>query len=251
MQLIPFLKSIADAIRGKEGSTATIPAADFASRITNLPSGEDEIDGLVEGTLTEFVNDRVTKIGDGCFMESSIQKIVCLNAKTVGRRAFYHCGQLSYVRLPSVTEIDSSAFWNCLHIASFKFQGLKAIRANAFENCRSMKTFDMYGQSFPADTGSVIEANAFNFCSSLVSLIIRSEEYDDGTGVKRGVGLDSAGVFNGTPIAEGTGYIYVPRSFVDTYKTAENWSIYASQIRALEDYTVDGTTTGELDPNKI
>ena len=34
-------------------------------------------------------------------------------------------------------------------------------------------------------------------------------------------------------------------------KTASIWSTYASQIRALEDYTVDGTVTGELDPSKI
>jgi hypothetical protein len=46
-------------------------------------------------------------------------------------------------------------------------------------------------------------------------------------------------------------YIYVPSTLVDSYKTASNWSSVASRFRALEDYTVDGTTTGELDPNKI
>ena len=52
-------------------------------------------------------------------------------------------------------------------------------------------------------------------------------------------------------IANGKGYIYVPRAMVDTLKSATNWSTYATQIRALEDYTVDGTITGELDESKI
>lgn len=40
--------------------------------------------------------------------------------------------------------------------------------------------------------------------------------------------------FTGTPIASGTGYIYVPSALVDTYKT--KWSAFANQIRAIEDY---------------
>jgi hypothetical protein len=52
-------------------------------------------------------------------------------------------------------------------------------------------------------------------------------------------------------IADGKGYIYVPRTLVNSYKTATNWSVYANQFRALEDYTVDGTITGELDESKI
>lgn len=54
-----------------------------------------------------------------------------------------------------------------------------------------------------------------------------------------------------TPIYNGTGYIYVPKSLIEGYKVATNWSAYADQFRALEDYTVDGTTTGELDESKI
>jgi hypothetical protein len=54
-----------------------------------------------------------------------------------------------------------------------------------------------------------------------------------------------------TRIEKGTGYIYVPADLVDSYKAATNWSTFAAQFRALEDYTVDGTITGELDITKI
>lgn len=39
-----------------------------------------------------------------------------------------------------------------------------------------------------------------------------------------------------TPMKSGTGYIYVPAALVDSYKAATNWSTYADQIRAIEDY---------------
>lgn len=32
------------------------------------------------------------------------------------------------------------------------------------------------------------------------------------------------------------GFIYVPRKFVESYKVATNWSAFASQFRAIEDY---------------
>lgn len=44
------------------------------------------------------------------------------------------------------------------------------------------------------------------------------------------------------------GYIYVPRDMITTLQSATNWSIL--QFRALEDYTKDGTTTGEFDDEK-
>ena len=35
---------------------------------------------------------------------------------------------------------------------------------------------------------------------------------------------------------KGTGYVYVPASLIETYKTATNWSAFANQFRAIEDY---------------
>jgi hypothetical protein len=47
------------------------------------------------------------------------------------------------------------------------------------------------------------------------------------------------------------GYIYVPSALLADYQAATNWSAYASQFRILEDYTVDGTATGDFDMSKI
>ena len=82
-------------------------------------------------------------------------------------------------------------------------------------------------------------------CTSLTTLVIRASNM-----VAAGNDALSAMLKN-TPIANGKGYIYVPASLVEAYKSAENWSSVAASFRALEDYTVDGTVTGELAESKI
>ena len=39
----------------------------------------------------------------------------------------------------------------------------------------------------------------------------------------------------GTTIEKATGYVYVPDDMVDTYKSATNWSTYASQIKGMSE----------------
>ena len=64
--------------------------------------------------------------------------------------------------------------------------------------------------------------------------------------------------FNNTKYAvsgAGGAYVYVPRALIPTYQAATNWAtLYAAHpdmFRPLEDYTVDGTTTGEFDESMI
>ena len=95
----------------------------------------------------------------------------------------------------------------------------------------------------------------FNLCFSLKAVVLRKTD-----GV---CSLNNTSAFTDCYHIHGTanetynpdglkdGYIYVPRALVDSYKTATNWTTFADQFRALEDYTVDGTTTGEMDWDKI
>jgi hypothetical protein len=68
---------------------------------------------------------------------------------------------------------------------------------------------------------------AFSGCTKLQTLIIRGSQV---------VPLYNTTAFTNTPIANGTGYIYVPSTLVEQYKTATNWATFADQIRAIEDY---------------
>ena len=110
------------------------------------------------------------------------------------------------------TKIGSSAFYGCTALTEVNLPAVTSLENNAFRN------------------------------TAVTAAILRGATM---------CALANTYAFMGTPIASGTGYIYVPAALVDSYKAATNWSTYAAQFRALEDYTVDGTTTGELDPTKI
>ena len=120
-------------------------------------------------------------------------------------------------------------------LTEYKNARITTIGEYAFGYCTSLQTVDLLNVSS-------IGANAFAYCEALSALILRA-----GTVVI----LNSLYALNGTPIKGGTGYIYVPSALVESYKVADQWSNYASQFRAIEDYTVDGTLTGDIDWDKV
>lgn len=72
-----------------------------------------------------------------------------------------------------------------------------------------------------------IPVSTFGGCTNLKTLIIRTSTPCI---------LENPNAFSGTPLDKGTGFLYVPSALVDSYKVAKNWSTYAAQIRAIEDY---------------
>ena len=144
-------------------------------------------------------------------------------------------GTLAEVNDNTITSIRDYAFRSCNKLTSVDFPLVTSISNYAFYGCSSLTSVD-----FPLVTS--IGQSAFYNDSKLTSVIIRTGQ------VCR---LLAANALSNTPIASGTGYIYVPSALIEDYKVATNWSTYAAQFRALEEYTADGTVTGELDPTKI
>lgn len=100
--------------------------------------------------------------------------------------------------------------------------GLRAgfVPSYAFKNCKTLRKVDV-GKGV-----AILEAHAFSGCAAIETLILRSEQVSE---------LGTLALF-GTGIANGTGYVYVPETVVDGYKSNSKWSAYAAQIRAIEDY---------------
>ena len=166
--------------------------------------------------MSEFINtvDSIEdKVLTNSIIDRSITEIRDNYATFIGSSAFHGCSALTTVDFPAVINIKDEAFYSCSELTIADFQ-----------------------------VATNIGDYAFYICYKLTSLILRSETMAT---------LNGSSAFASTPIASGTGYIYVPSSLIDSYKTASNWSTYAAQFRALEDYTVDGTTTGALDESKI
>lgn len=197
------LSGIADAIRGKTGGIAPLSLDDMAEAIAAIETGGGSdggaIDSLVDGSITEY-SGNVTSIIDSAFSNcSSLTKVSCPNVIRIYSGAFSGCKKLSDVYLPKVETIASNSFRDCTSLVEIDFP-----KASGFNN------------------------QAFMNCTSLVTVILRKTETI--------CTIQNTLVFNNTPIAKGTGYVYVPRALVDTYKTATNWATFANQIRAIEDY---------------
>jgi hypothetical protein len=215
------------------------------------------VEQLTELTLT----DKCTFIGEqACYKCHALTTVgMSSSVKTIMEGAFQYCDKLATIDLSHVTKIYEYAFDGCSSLTSVNLSLAVEIGAHAFALCsnitlagmmRSIKDIGEYAFIGCAKISvidtlylSSIGALAFSGCNALTTLVIRTE-YSVAT-------LANVDAFNRTPIASGTGYIYVPAALVEEYKAATNWSTYANQFRALEDYTVDGTTTGDLDESKI
>lgn len=198
--------------------------------------------------MSEFIN-TVDTVGDEALVLSIIDRTITEIADSIttsiGRYAFCKCSKLTSVDFPNVTSISEYAFAFCTAFTEFVYKNDTPIFIDdgAFWSS-GIKRIDLWGKAkFIRDT--IGTSSPFIFRGTpLTALIMRSTELCE-------IGLNASYLLNGSPIDSGTGYIYVPKDLVDSYKAASKWSTYAKRFRALEDYTVDGTITGELDSSKI
>lgn len=248
-----LLTAIADAIRTKFALGGTYTPAQMAEAINNVVIDGDAINEnkFITGAWTEYTNDVVTEIVTGTFYNSdnlisvsfpnvttisgdsafkSCAKLTSINfpkLETIGvgsSGTFQECAALTTVDLPELTSVRGIyTFQQCRGLTSINVPKLKDIVTDMFYYCSSLTKIDL-----PSATH--IENYAFQYASSLTTVILRS------TTMCTISTASYANVFSNTPIASGTGYIYVPASLVDTYKADTGWSKYASQFRAIEDY---------------
>lgn len=87
-----------------------------------------------------------------------------------------------------------------------------------------LKTIDL------PSTITEIGDNSMCQCTQLETVICRAT-----TVPTMGSTSGTYGIFGGSKIAAGTGYIYVPDDLVEDYKAATNWSTYAAQIKGLSE----------------
>lgn len=184
-------------------------------------------DGLITRTLTEYTNNRVTTIGANAFQGcTKLTTVSLLNATSVGGSAFNACSDLCSVHLPALKSMGSMVFYSCTSLETIELPSLTSTGVQGIRNCTKLAKADL-------GSPSSFAALLFGGCSSLEALIIRTPKLCT---------LGATSVISDTKIAKGTGYIYVPRTLSDgsdgpaTYAAATNWSTYAAQIRAIEDY---------------
>lgn len=143
----------------------------------------------------------LTIIPDWAFNECSSLTTVNTGILTkIGDYAFSGCKQLTNIDLSQCTYIGSNTFSGCVSITEIKLPKVKHLGRYSFANC-----------------------------TNLASLVIGSQSDSNVCEVWNTPAV-------GTKISNGSGYIYVADSLVDSYKTANYWKDHASQIKPLSEY---------------
>lgn len=185
--------------------------------------------------LGHAIMPKVQQIGAESFCSCyAVQELDFPRVTSVGTKAFNSCQELKKINLPLVTSISQNAFENCYGLTKVSFPLLESCEALAFSYCSNLTYADM-------GVATSVQGNSFVGCNKLKTLILRAES----------VCTTGGYTANNNLIVANNAYVYVPKSVLSAYKTHSHWKSAATQFRALEDYTVDSTITGELDESKI
>ena len=166
------------------------------------------------------IPDGVTSISGNtfynCFSLSSVT--IPDGVTSIAPSAFYYCYSLASVTIPdSVMSIGTNAFQNCYSLASVTIDGVTSIGGSAFYYCYSLSSVTI------PDGVTSIGSSAFYYCYSIAEYHLASTTPPT---------LAKTNAFSG--IAADC-IIYVPysadHSILNAYKTASNWSTYASYMQ--------------------
>ena len=171
------------------------------------------------GSLTQVSLPMCSYIGEAVFGNcGSLTHVSLPMCSIIGYNAFRRCRLLTQVSLPMCSTISSYAFNNCSSLSQVSLPVCSMIRNGAFQNCYSLSQVSLPMCSY-------IGSYAFQGCSSLSIITIGYSDI---------CSLYSSDVFYNTQITSSTGSIYVPASLVDSYKSANYWSYFSTQIFPIE-----------------
>ena len=185
-----------------------------------IPSGVTSIGGSAfyncYSLASITIPSGVTSIGGGPFSYCySLASLTLPSGVTsIGNSAFSYCYSLASLTIPSgVTSIGNSAFYNCYRLAPITIpSGVTSIGDSAFYNCNSLASL-----TIPSGVTS-IGGSAFYNCYGVAEYHIKPTSVPTGgTTMFSGIVSDCV--------------IYVPSAKLNDYKTATNWSTYASYMQ--------------------
>jgi hypothetical protein len=221
--------------KGVEASTDET-LNELAGKVLNIPSGSDDslVLSLIDRTITEITSDDLTTIGNYAFAHcSNLESINVDNVESLGTYAFLNCQSLTgEYRFEKLTSIGGGAFcgagsWtNGCAIETLEFDVLETLTANSISMSPQTSANSKIKNIYFGNLKNIPSGNTFYY-ALINSIVIATNQL---------CSLGSTNIFVNSNIAKGKGYIYVPQSLLEEYKVATNWSTYANQFRAIEDY---------------
>ena len=200
-------------------NTTFFPGLDSASAYLSS-SCFSGCDHITEVDLPATVDALPSNAFNNC---SRLTYVKFLGRTINGSSVFQGCNSLMTLLLPNVTTIsNASNIRLCSSLESVELPALTSMTGQYnFRDCVALKRV-----TFGAQLANVAPYT-FQSCSHLEAVVF--------TGATAVVTLSNTNAFTGTPIASGTGYVYVPDALVSSWKTASNWSTYASKIKPLSE----------------
>lgn len=215
----------------------------YATASVNVLGDHSTEDDFMSGKSTEYSNNRITEFGVRALIGNTrITSVSSESVTTVKELAFGSCENLLTANFPALTRIEVSGFYRCKKLTKADFPLLTYLGGYAFDYCESLvsvnfplvsetnnSVFDYCTSLVKADFGVLtrIYGGFFYNCQSLTTLILRSPTF---------CSLATTSALYNTPIAKGTGYIYVPDNLIETYKADSTWSTYSAQFKPLSEY---------------
>lgn len=254
------LQNIANSIREKTGTEDTYKPSEMASAISSIETGGGSVPekGIVinewnsDGYPTDIsivgfdkipssyfyntitgnnifkaivnlqISDDCSYIKDDAFNGCSNLQSIKLPSGLIGFSSyvFNKCSKLSSIELPNgITAIGNYCFYNCQKLVLTEIPvGVTRLGERVFYECDGLTELNFLGDVLS------LGRETFYSCSNLEKIFLPN--------VTTVPTLESS-TFSSTPIASGTGFIYVPDTLVDSFKSATNWSTYADQIKPI------------------
>lgn len=264
------LDALVNAYNTLTGETSKLTLDQLATAISEIETGggdpSEDLQTVLENPETGFsITNNANRIVAYSFYNRKLVTASFPKATSVGGAAFYSCTNLKSISVPNAIDINNSAFYSCSALTEVDFGQCEIVYGDAFVFCSNLTTVNLpkctkfTGAAFNGcsrlqnvnipvvreigqrcfngcrmleslefkSNVTAINAQAFYGCSTLTKVI-----FNGNTAVPA---LGNANAFTNTPIASGTGYIYVPDSLVEDWKVADRWSTYAAQIKPLSE----------------
>ena len=146
-----------------------------------------------------------------CLSMSSVSIPMCLE---LSNQAFYSCPALSVIDLPACEIIGDGAFTRCYSLSSVSIPVCEIIGSSVFRSCSALSSIDLPMCSY-------IGEEAFSGCVNFNRIILGSSSV---------CVLSNSNAMTWTKITSSTGFIIVPTSLYESYRTTDEWSYFFPRI---------------------